>query len=72
MFVQIISLSPGGQTFLTHRKGVGDNRGDKHFFIEGGNIFKQGLGGKNFTSRGGQILHVGGGGGSEDVAEEIE
>ena len=44
-------LSPGGQTFLTHRREGGTNI---------------------FASRGGQKFFVGGGGGYDDVDEEID
>ena len=53
---------PGGQTFLAHRRGGGQT------FLthrrEGGQTF--------FTQRGGQAFVVGGGGGYEDVDEEID
>ena len=39
---QSICFSPGGETFLTHRRG-GANifamRGDKHFYTGGGQVF---------------------------------
>ena len=57
---------PGGQTFLTHRRG-----GDKHFLNtvgrEGTNIFT----GRGRASRGGQTFFVGVSGVYDDVDEEM-
>ena len=54
---QTICLSPGGQTFLTHRRG-----GDKHFSHTG----ERG-GDKHFS----HTFYVGGGGTYDDVVEEL-
>ena len=63
-------FSPGGQTFLTQRRG-----GDKHFLNTGGRgdkHFSHTGGGTNiFTSRGGQTFFVGGSGAYDDVDEEM-
>ena len=57
--VSNVLFVPGGQTFLTHRRG-----GDKHFSHTGGD--------KHFCILGGQTFFVGGGGGFDDVDEEID
>ena len=46
------SFVPGGQTFLTQRRGRGTNifntwRGDKHFYIHGGHTFSSSGGSGN-------------------------
>ena len=56
-------LSPGGQTYLTHRKG-----GDKHFLHTGG----RGGGANIFTLRGEQTFYVGGDDAYDDVDEEMD
>ena len=66
---QTICLSPGGQTFLSHRRG-----GDKHFSHTGGDkhFCILWMGTNIFASRGGgQTFFVGGGSGYDDVDEEI-
>ena len=59
----------GGQTFLTHRKEGGTNIFHSQ---EGKNIFHTQGGTNIFTLRGGQTFFVGGGGGFDDVEEEID
>ena len=54
-------MSPGGQTFLTHRRG-----GHNHFSHTGGR------GDKHFShTGGGQTFYVGGGVAYDDVVEEM-
>ena len=60
---QTICLSPGGQTFLTHRRG-----GGVQTFLT-----QKGWGGQTcFTHRGDNFFFAGGGGGFDDVDEETD